>query len=195
MPREYRSPVIFCGENPVLTLHRPGGDDAVAAASFWHCTYSAQGEGDLLVIWVDDGAVALTAIYSDNAALARFLTDTLNQHFGDFRGRGFGAMAVTPARFSQQSDSRVYHRVACHAADRIIELEWRDVRDRQLMVATESMVGDKSFDIASVLCPVGQATITVDGARVQGEVRLGQDDAGRPRSSAFLAFAESWVAR
>ena len=51
-------------------------------------------------------------------------------------------------------------------------------------------LGDRSFELATVICLGAEATITCDGASVPGEVRLGERD-GRPQSSAFLAFAES----
>jgi hypothetical protein len=197
MPRQVKRPVIFAGENPGLSLFRPGSGELVAAASYWRCTYSAHGEGNALVLWLDRAAAGvgedtLTAIYADNAPMARFVTDTLNQHFGDFQDKGFPSVAPEPARFFQESDSRTYHRVAVQAEAHRIELLWRDVRDYQQVIATEMSLGGRSFELATVICPCAEATITCDGASVRGEVRLGERD-GRPQSSAFLAFAESWV--
>jgi hypothetical protein len=82
--------------------------------------------------------------------------------------------------------------VAVHAEAHRIELLWRDVRDYQQVIATEMSLGGRSFELATVICPCAEATIIFDGASVQGQVRLGERD-GRPQSSAFLAFAESWV--
>ncbi|HET8631012.1 MAG TPA: hypothetical protein VFL91_26630 [Thermomicrobiales bacterium] len=194
MATEHKHPVIFTGENPGLTLHAPGENRAVAAASYWRCTYSEAGEGNALIIWyAGAGGTPTRAIYADNAALGRFVTDTLTQHFGDFKGHGFADIAPTPARFFQESDSRRYHRVACHADGRIIELVWRDVLDRQQVIGSQRVIGPRSFELATVICPCSAASITVDGRAIPGEVRVRTDDGGRPGSSAFLAFAESWV--
>lgn len=197
MPREYKAPIIFCGENPGLSLYRPGTQDLVAAASYWRCTYSAHGEGNALILWLDLDAAGLgqgelRAIYADNGPMARFITDTLNQHFGDFQNRGFPAVQPEPARFFQESDSRRYHRVVCHSGDREVELVWRDVRDRQMLIGSDVVYGGHSFELATVICPCATATIAVDGSPVRGDVRLSERE-GRPQSSAFLAFAESWV--
>ena len=197
MPRQIKRPVIFTGENPGLSLFRPGTGELVAAASYWRTTYSAHGEGNALVVWLDLAAAGvgegtLTAIYADNAPLARFVTDTLNQHFGDFQNKGLPSVAPEPARFFQESDSRSYHRVAAHAETHRIELVWRDVRDYQQVIGSELLLGGRSFELATVICPCAEATITFDGKPVPGEVRLSERD-GRPQSSAFLAFAESWV--
>lgn len=195
MPRTIKRPVIFTGENPGLSLFRAGGE-LVAAASYWRCTFSAHGEGNALIFWLDRSAIGgtgvLAAIYADNTAMARFVTDTLNQHFGDFQNKGFAEVQPEPARFFQEGDSRAYHRVVAHAAAHQVELLWRDVRDYQQVIGSDSQLGGRSFELATVICPCAAATITFDGVPVQGEVRLTERD-GRPQSSAFLAFAESWV--
>lgn len=192
MPRQVKRPVIFTGENPGLSLFRREGD-LVAAASYWRCTYSAHGEGNALILWLDRAAVGagdgtLAAIYADNAPMARFVVEALNQHFGDFQGKGFASVTPEPARFFQESDSRSYHRIAVHADAHRIELVWRNVRDYQQVIGSEMQLGGRSFELATVICPCAEATITVDGLQVEGEVRLTERD-GRPQSSAFLAFA------
>lgn len=196
MPRKVNRPVIFTGENPGLSLFRPGSGELVAAASYWRATYSAHGEGNALILWLDltacGGNGTRTAIYADNAAMARFVTDTLNQYFGDFQDKGFSSVTPEPARFFQESDSRSYHRVVAHAEAHRVALVWRDVRDYQQVIGSDTQLGGRSFELATVICPCAEATILVDGVPVQGDVRLTERD-GRPQSSAFLAFAESWV--
>ena len=166
----------------------------MAAASYWHGTYSEHGEGDALIIRVaaSEGREGWRAIYTDNAALGHFLAATFNEHFADYRGQGFATLETTPARFSQESDSRDYHRVACHSADRRIILEWHAVLDRQQVIRPAMVLGDRTFALATVICPCATATITINDRPVTGEVRIGERD-GQAQSSAFLAFAESWV--
>jgi hypothetical protein len=194
--REQKSPVIFTGENPGLTLYAPGGERIAVAASYWRCTFSEYGEGNALIFCVDTPDLGTwQAIYADNAAMGRFVTDTLTQHFGDFKELGLPSVAVRPGRFFQESDSRRYHRVVCHAEDRAIELVWRDVRDRQLLQVSDMVLGAGHFDLSTVICPCGAASITLDDAPIPGEVRESVDANGKPSSSAFLAFAEAWVQR
>ncbi len=54
---QVKRPVVFAGENPLIMLYRPGGDELVAVASLWHCAYSEQGPGHSLVIWVEPDAI------------------------------------------------------------------------------------------------------------------------------------------
>jgi hypothetical protein len=44
----------------------------------------------------------------------------------------------------------------------------------------------------SVLVDAGRVTATVNGRRLRGQP-VPRDFAGRPRSTAFLAFSETWV--
>ena len=195
MNREQKSPVIFTGENPGLTLYAPGGDKVAVAASYWRCTFSAHGEGNALIFCVDTPELGTwQAIYADNAALGRFVTDTLTQHFGDFKERGLPSVAVRQGRFSQELAPNS-HRVVCQAEGRAIELVWREVRDRQLLQVADMVLGTNHFDLSTVICPCGGATITLDGTPIPGDVRESTDANGKPGSSAFLAFAEAWVQR
>src|SRR3954452_24081221 len=52
--------------------------------------------------------------------------------------------------------------------------------------------GPQAFDLTTVICPCRYATITLNGAPLLGEVQTSEAN-GWPASSAFLAFAETWV--
>lgn len=181
--------VVFCGENPGITLYAEG--EIVAAASYWRSVYSPVGEGSVLLLRLD--AEGTVAIYSDNPALARYVTDEFTQHFGEYKGRGFTEAVPVAARFVQDSDSRRYHRVVCYA-ERTIELVWHEPLAYQLLIMpgfTGGRAGDKKYDVSSVICPTRSATITIDGQAVAGEVRHNPDEATFP-TTAFLAFNEAW---
>ena len=187
-------PVIFTGENPCISLYRPGSDQIVATASFWLSSSSSQGEGSALMIWVDPeasglGDLAPHAIYADNPALARMLNADLNQHFGPFQNRGFADLEPQTARFSQQADGQRQHRVVCWTATTTIELIWSDVQD-VFQKMNETTLGGRDFRVANVICPCAGGSISVNGSLVTGEVKRND---GLNSSSAFLAFAESWV--
>ncbi|HEY8601595.1 MAG TPA: hypothetical protein VIL85_24425 [Thermomicrobiales bacterium] len=194
---ESKRPLALCGENPALTLYRPGTVEAVAVAGYWRCVYSPHGEGEAILVWVDPvgsglGDAAPHAIYSDNLPMARYIVATFNQHFPEYQGLGFGALEPLPARFFQESHGGSYHRAACHAGPRTIELTWREILDRKLLSVPDFPCGERRFDLSTVLCPCGSATLVVDGRAIEGEVRA-QRDGDSPQSSAFLAFCETWV--
>ena len=187
-------PVIFTGENPGLSLYRPGTDQPIAAASYWLCSSSPQGEGSALMIWADPqgsglGDLAPHAIYADNAALARMLNADLNQHFGPFRDRGFADLEPQPARFSQQADGQRQHRIVCTTAATTIELIWQEVLDTYQKMNLTTL-GGREFRVSNVISPCARGSISVNGKLAAGEARRQE---GLNSSSAFLAFAESWV--
>lgn len=189
--------IIFSGENPGLTLYRPGTEQVVAAASYWRCVYSENGEGNALLIWVDPdgsglGELAPHAIYTDNPGVARIVAERFTQHFGTFSEHGFGSMETTHARFFQESDSRWYHRVTVNPGDGVIELVWWSVADYQMVNRKDYELGPSRWDLATVICPCKNAEIKVNNEAVTGEVRF-KEEGEQPSSSSFLAFSETWV--
>ena len=186
--------VVFAGENPLLMLYRRGTDELVAVSSYWKCSYSEHGEGQALVIWVDPAALgpgpdAPVGIYTDNAAMAGMVWETFNRHFDRLQHRGIEEAQPHPARFVQQADGLRLHRVSCSVGGTTIELAWRDALD-VFHTVTHPTVGGSDWEVANVICPCADASITVDGVPVEGEVRQPE---GMFRSSAFLAFCESWI--
>jgi hypothetical protein len=189
--------VIFSGENPGLTLYKPGTEQVVAAASYWRCVYSEHGEGNALLIWVDPdgselGDLAPHAIYTDNPGVAKLVAERFTQHFGTFSEHGFGSMEPTHARFFQESDSRWYHRVVANPGSNVIELVWWDVAEYQMVNRKDYQLGPSTWDLATVICPCKSAEIRVSNQPVAGEVRF-KSEGDQASSSSFLAFSETWV--
>lgn len=194
---ESKRPLALCGENPALTLYRPGTDAIVAVAGYWRCVYSPHGAGEVVLVWVDPAGSGLgdnapQAIYSDNLPMARYIVATFNQHFPEFGGLGFGERAPQPARIVWRQEGADSYRAVCEAGTRTIELAWREILDRKLLLYPDFPCGPQRFDLSTVLCPCGDASLTVDGRAIAGGVRA-QRDGASPQSSAFLAFCETWV--
>ncbi|MCA9829944.1 MAG: hypothetical protein R3B97_05255 [Dehalococcoidia bacterium] len=190
--------VIFSGENPGLTLFKPGTEDRVAAVSYWRCVYSEHGEGNAMLIWVDKqgsglGDMAPHAIYTDNPGVAKLVAERFTQHFGGFTDLGFATMEPTHARFFQESDSRWYHRVVANHGAGVVELVWWDVVDHQQVLRQDYELGSTKWDLMTVICPCNSASITVNNHKVEGEVRTRTNPNGTAGSSSFLAFSETWV--
>lgn len=189
-----KNDVVFAGENPLVMLYAPDTDDPVAVASYWKCSYSPAGEGQALVMWADPdgtglGDLAPTGIYTDNPAMARLVWDHFNSHFDRLQGHGIEEVEPEAARFMQQADGLRLHRVSCSVCATSIELEWRDALE-VLHTLTTTTAGDSDWEVTSVICPCAAGGIRVNGVAATGEVHQPEGDF---RSSAFLAFAESWV--
>jgi hypothetical protein len=194
MTNEDRSrPVLFAGENPVMRLFRPGTDKVLALASYWHAGYSEYGEGSALLLWTHPSesglAAPLHAVYADNLEVARLVSRKFNQYFAGFAELGFGALEPELAIFAVQGDGRNGLRVTCSTGGTTVDLAWEGVLDAYQFRARRSL-GDAQYDLCSVICPVGGASITVNGVRAAGDLKRD----GERESSAFLALAESWAA-
>lgn len=186
-------PVLLCGENPAVTLYILGAEQIAAVASYWNCTYSAHGAGQALVIWLAEPRhAALGAVYTDNAPLARMLVDTLTRHFPEFQGIPVADLPHIPAQLRRESDGRDRYAAHCSAPQAEIRVEWSGVLDQKLIRWPGFPAGPRAYDLSTVICPCRDAAILLGGAPISGEVRVGESG-GWPSSSAFLAFAETWV--
>jgi hypothetical protein len=179
-----------------MTLYAPGGDDVVAAASYWHCTYSPHGTGHALIFWQAADATNTPAfgsgIYTDNMALARMLAETLTQFFPEFQAIPVTALPYLPAQCQHTSESPQRYSVTCTTVQTSLLIEWIDPLDCKQICWPQFPAGPHAYDLTTVICPCRQAAITLDGVLLSGEVRTSESN-GWPTSSAFLAFAETWV--
>ncbi|MCA9988147.1 MAG: hypothetical protein KDE59_27765 [Anaerolineales bacterium] len=190
-------PVLMSGENPGLTLYAPGTDEAVAIVSYWYCTDSPFGVGHSLVLWLADGAVpagpwGAGGILTDNQPLAAALVNRLTRHFPEFSAVPVAGLPYIEARCQHTYDGAIY-RATGQAADRAVTVEWQTPLERKRIVWPAFPAGEAAYDLSTVICPCQAGQIWLDGAALAGAVRVGQAADGTPSSSAFLAFAESWV--
>jgi hypothetical protein len=183
--------VKISGENPMIVLYRTASDEVVAIASMWTCAYSEAGEGRALVIWVDPDATGLgelapVGIFTDNAELARFIWANFYNDYTLIHERGIEEAPLRPARFTEQSDGKRLHRIVCTSGAMTIELEWRDVIE-----VFHALTYPTGYEVSVVAAPCASGTITVNGRVAVGEIHQPE---GWFKSSACLAFAETWIA-
>jgi hypothetical protein len=199
--------IAFCGENPQILLYGEN-NEYTAAASYWRSVYSPFGEGEVLLLYLDEKNAAehkhpSYAIYSDNPDLAEYLTITFNQHFDEYKALSFGTVQPTPSQFIQDSDSRNFHRVVCQTSTskpHRIELLWEDVRLRQLFILKDlneggfGKNGDEHYDVYTNIFTCAKASIKINEQELSGDIRTKQEGEIF-RSSAFMAFSETWIKR
>lgn len=192
--------VILCGENPEMRLVRAGTEEEVAFASYWRCTFSPHGTGQLLVLNITDAALpgsgGIKRIYADNPPLARFVVDSLVQHFPGLQALKLPECAVTPAQLTQTSTLPADYRVTCQAEQETVEIIWQNMLEVRLLRTYPNLITEPEtgyfLDVSNVICPVGAGTFTINQTPVQGVVQSFQDGTMH-RSSAFLAFSETWI--
>ena len=200
------SPVIFAGENSMVSLYEDDGAVLTASASFWRSSWSAAGSGNGLFLWAgpaqgsDGDGVRL--ILADNIPLAGMVTDRFNRFFAGFGERGRAGIVPRSARFVHVSEGRRRHRVVAVASSVTVELEWRDATDGALTLFDNTSDPGQAYDVSSVICHCRDGAIHIDGTALPGRV-IGNDELIRKGGtghepgyrSAFLAFSETWVQR
>lgn len=193
MPIDIKRPVYMCGENPGMTLYKPDTDQAVAIVSYWHVTYSPYGTGNALVMWLNESKLPEGGIFTDNIPLARILMDTLTQHFPEFSDVPVAELPYHDAHCGHTFNSSERYIVTCNSAKNKIFIEWADLLDRKSLSWPGFPAGSQNFDLQNVICPCGSGTISINGSILNGKVKTSTRSDGQPSSTAFLAFAESWV--
>lgn len=188
--------VIFSGENPDLTLYKPGTEDVIVRASYWRCVYSEAGDGSATFLWLDgsvagQGGSSRTVIFTDNPGMAKIAFENMNKYFGGWDALGFESTEPTYARFFQEGDGRWYHRLVSNTGSEVVEMSWRDIIEQQHRIQQDFRLGPNRFDLTTVICPCRSASISINNQPIVGEVRVSTND-GKLQSSAFLAFAETW---
>lgn len=198
MAIETKRPVFLCGENPAMTLYAPWAEQAVAIASFWHVTYSPQGTGDALVLWLDKNALPDSpllpgGVFSDNLPLAHLLIETLTRHFPEFHEVEVTSLPYLHAECRHTFNGFDRYSVTCQAGNHRVVVEWSGLLDQKLILWPKFPAGKQAFDLSTVICPCHSGKISVDGVVIPGEVQTGPSADGHLSSTAFLAFAESWL--
>jgi hypothetical protein len=148
-----------------------------------------------MVLWLQPGetrAAHGAGIYTDNLAMARGLVESLTMHFPEFRGIPLAQLAYMDATCKRAFDGGRYH-VDCRTSTTWIGLEWARILDRKQVVWPRFPAGPAVYDLTTLICPCEEGRIRVQGIPIEGEVRLAQTAEGTASSSAFLAFAETWV--
>jgi hypothetical protein len=186
--------VAVVGENPVIRLVQTEGAAPSTSVSFWRVFQSPVGAGHVCFVTSDvagDGPTPddVRLALADNERLADYLATQLMTAFD--KAYAEKPVPVRTARFERRGDTTSAWTEAIAADGFAIELTWRDFVEPFVI---ESRVGvpHNPFTILSTFVPARTADVVINGRRVAGQVtpRMRGD---RQSSSAFLAFAETWL--
>ncbi len=192
-------PVDWSGENPGMYLKESTDGPFVTLLTFFRVVLSPHGRGRGLVLVEAPEAAesqpeALNVCLTDNQPLARYLTENFIRHFGTFRG----------VRALDALDYRLLHDVETHGdgvsryEERIsgdginARLAWEDLGEPYMvdMPANRSATGRHRMFSLFVDCH--RVVAEVNGRTLRGQSQP-RDFSGRPSTTAFLAFSETWL--
>ena len=186
--------VAVIGENPGIRLVTKEGAPPSTSVSFWRVLQSPAGAGHVCFVTSDvkgDGPTPddVRLAFADNEKLAAYVATQLMTAFD--KAYGEQPFPVRRARFEQSGDTATAWKESIKADDYAIDLVWRDFYEP---FAIESRVGvpHNPYTILSTFIPAKSADVIINGTRAAGAATP-RMRGPRQSSSAFLAFAETWL--
>lgn len=186
--------VAVIGENPGIRLVMKEGAPPSTSVSFWRVLQSPAGTGHVCFVTSDikgDGPTPddIRLAFADNEKLAEYVALQLMTAFDKVYGEK--PFPVRRARFERSGDTMTAWKETLTADGYTIDLVWRDFYE-PFAIESRAGVPHNPYTILSTFIPARAADVIINGTRAAGAAtpRL---RGTRQSSSAFLAFAETWL--
>jgi hypothetical protein len=191
--------VDWTGENPGIYLKNEQDGPWTGLMCFFRIFYSPHGMGTGIVVLdkpgVEEGypSVANFCI-SDNEKLARFLVDEFFSKFASFRvSPGIRALTHLPLTEARREGSTLstYSEIV-RARDLEVVATWKKLGEPYAVDMPPENGPTKVHEMYSLFLDAADGSVTINGRPLEGKV-VQRDFAGTRKSTAFLAFSESWM--
>lgn len=191
--------VDWAGENPGIYLKSSPNGDYISLGLFFRIVLSPHGRGHtMLILGAPDEAKGYPDVpnlcLTDNEELTQYLMEDFVSKFPTFSGKpGLGAASWLPITSIEKSgDLKSIYTEHIVSNEVEAKMSWLDLNPPFAVEVSPSHSVTGAHDMYSVFLVAKNAMITVDGKRLPGAV-ADRELFGQPISSAFLAFAETWV--
>ena len=166
---------------------------------FFRIFYSPRGMGSGIVVLdkpgIEEGYPAIANLcISDNEPLARYLIDEFFAKFASFRvSPGIRAVTHLPMTECRREGSTLstYSEIV-RSVDQEVVATWKNLSAPYAVDMPAAQGPTKQHQMYSLFLDAGDASVTVNGRPLAGRV-VQRDFAGMRKSTAFLAFSESWM--
>ena len=181
--------VLMTGENPFVRLAATDSDDYTTMVSFWRMTFCPAGPGHVLFAkseLTDDK----WRIYSDNAAMTRWLQQTIQGMLTpELKDE---SIAIIDAAFEKSGDPlKSYSEIIRAGSDEIV-CSWSKMRDPMMLHTQPGTPEGRPYGLCTVFVPAIEASFSINGTKSIGKA-WPREREGRPFSTSSLAFSESWT--
>jgi hypothetical protein len=192
-------PVDWTGENPGIYLKDTQDGPWTGLMTFFRIVWSPHGMGHGVVVLDQPGVErGLPAVenfcITDNEPLARFLVGEFFSNFMSFRAspgiKAISYLSLTAVR--RDGDSRRRYREIVKSKDFEIVMTWDKLGTPYAVDMPPDKGPTKKHEMYSLFVDAGDASVTINGRPLRGRV-VERDFAGTRKSTAFLAFSESWM--
>lgn len=191
--------VEWCGENPGITLKETPDGPFVTLASFFRVVLSPHGRGHALVLLQSPRDASPPAergnwCLTDNEPLARYLVSDFLSHFGAYKGLP-GLDGLIYRRLDgvhSSGDPASAYRETLKAGDDEVHLDWKGLGKPFCFAVPPEASATGRHHMPTLFVGCEEATVTVNGRVLPGKP-VPREIAGHRITTAFLAFAESWI--
>jgi hypothetical protein len=186
--------VAVVGENPGIRLVTKEGAPPSTSVSFWRVLQSPAGAGHVCFLTSDitgDGPTPddVRVAFADNEKLAGYVALQLMTAFD--KAYGEKPFPVKTARFERSGDTATAWKETIRSDGTTVELVWRDFYE-PFVIESRAGVPHNPYTILSTFIPARAADVIINGTRAAG-TPTPRMRGTRQSSSAFLAFAETWL--
>ena len=189
MPPVDPNDVLMTGENSFIRLSKDGGQNQSTRLSHWRVLWCEAGAGHVLFIQSEltDGK---PGIYSDNAAVARWLQRTIETHlFPVFADEG---LPIISAEFERSGDPRGVTTEVIESHEDSIIMTWYDFLSPFVLTVPPGEPPERPIGVFSTFFPARGAQVEFNGRFGEGEI-WSEMRGDRQSSSACIAWSETWV--
>lgn len=192
-------PVAWTGENPGIYLKDTQDGPWTGLMTFFRIVWSPHGMGHGAVV-LDEPATekglpeVRNFCITDNAPLARFLVAEFFSKFMSFRvSPGIQAISYLPlVEVRRAGDTRSRYQELVRSPDFEVVMTWDKLGAPYAVDMPPDRGPTKAHEMYSLFIDAADASVAVNGRPLRGKV-VTRDFADTKKSTAFLAFSESWM--
>ncbi len=191
--------VAWTGENPGIYLKDEQDGPWTGLMTFFRITWSEHGRGHGVLL-LDDPNVEQSLpevanfCITDNEPLARYLVDEFFSNFASFKvSPGLKAIQYLPlTEVYREGDTRRTYTEVVKSADQEVRMTWKGLGKPYAVDMPPEKGPTKVHEMYSLFLDASDALVTVNGRPLKGKV-VERDFADTKKTTAFLAFSESWM--
>jgi hypothetical protein len=192
-------PVAWTGENPGIYLKDTQDGPWTGLTTFFRIVWSPHGMGHGAVVLDEPGTEkglpeVRNFCVTDNEPLARFLVAEFFSKFMSFRiSPGIKAISYLPLVEARRAgDTRSRYQEIVRSKDLEVVMTWDKLGAPYAVDMPPDRGPTKAHEMYSLFIDAADASVTVNGRALRGKV-ASRDFADTKKSTAFLAFSESWM--
>lgn len=178
--------LILAGENSFIRLSTDGGRTASTRCSHWRVLWTPAGPGNAL--FVDSPITNGVRIYADSEPLARFLQKEIEYLL--YKPFGDASVPVIRATFERDGVPPGVSNELVRTDKEAIKLSWSDYLKPFNFAAPPGFDG-RPIGVQTTFFPANAAVFSVNDRKADG-TPWRADRAGKPCTTACLAWCESW---